>query len=156
VNRRPRCLDFFCGAGGASVGYDRAGFDVYGSDLFPMPNYPYPFVQDDAIALFADLLRGYPVRFSNGERLLLSDFDFIAGSPPCQAFSTKTRDKSKHLNLIDPFRDLLEQWDGDWVIENVPTAPLRDPRAPLRVVVRPRRPAASPLRVERGSRRPAV
>ena len=25
---RPRLLDLFCGAGGCSVGYDRAGFDL--------------------------------------------------------------------------------------------------------------------------------
>ena len=30
---KPRLLDLFCGAGGAAVGYDRAGFDVTGVDL---------------------------------------------------------------------------------------------------------------------------
>ena len=32
---RPRLLDWFCGAGGASSGYVAAGFDVVGVDLNP-------------------------------------------------------------------------------------------------------------------------
>ena len=29
---RPRLLDLFCGAGGAAMGYHRAGFEVIGVD----------------------------------------------------------------------------------------------------------------------------
>ena len=32
---RPRLLDLFCGAGGCSVGYYRAGFEVVGVDIEP-------------------------------------------------------------------------------------------------------------------------
>ena len=32
-DRRPRLLDLFCGAGGAAMGYHRAGFEVVGVDL---------------------------------------------------------------------------------------------------------------------------
>lgn len=115
---RPRLLDLFCGAGGCSVGYRRAGFDVVGVDIAPHPAYPYPFVLADAI----DVLR---------DRDYLDGFDVIHASPPCQSYSrtgnladAQGRTRSQ-VRLIEPVRALLA--GRCYVIENVEGAPLLSP-----------------------------
>jgi DNA (cytosine-5)-methyltransferase 1 len=109
-------LDLFCGAGGAAMGYHRAGFDVIGVDHIPQPHYPFPIVQADALAPPLDL----------------AQFDAIHASPPCQAYSQITRTagpKAKdHPDLVEPTRALLESSGLPWVIENVEGAPLHRPR----------------------------
>src|SRR4029077_3770260 len=39
VTGKPRLLDLFCGAGGATRGYQLAGFHVTGVDINPQPHY---------------------------------------------------------------------------------------------------------------------
>jgi DNA (cytosine-5)-methyltransferase 1 len=111
---RPRLLDLFCGAGGAAVGYHRAGFDVVGVDIESQPNYPFEFIRGDAI----DLLR----------RAGLHAFDAIHASPPCQAFTAMRTmpNAGTHPELVAPTRDLLVATGLPYVIENVVGAPLRN------------------------------
>jgi DNA (cytosine-5)-methyltransferase 1 len=113
-----RLLDLFCGAGGAAVGYARAGFDVIGVDIVPQPHYPYRVVVANAL----DILRRPDI---------LRDFDAIHASPPCQAWSAYRRRRGVNrgaVDLIGPVRRMLTaHYDGPWIIENVPGAPLRDP-----------------------------
>lgn len=113
---RPRLLDLFCCAGGASAGYHAAGFDVTGVDIEPQPHYPFPFVQADALTVD------------------LSGYDFVAASPPCQRYcvATPTSRRDDHPDLVDPVRQRLRDAVADrliqgYVIENVPGAPLVDP-----------------------------
>jgi DNA (cytosine-5)-methyltransferase 1 len=108
---KPRLLDLFCGAGGAAMGYSRAGFEVVGVDIAPQPHYPFEFHQADALAF---LLRDM-------------HFDAIHASPPCQHYSSATAwrgDRDKHPDLIDPVRKLLKAVGLPWVLENVEAAPL--------------------------------
>ncbi len=117
---RPRLLDLFCGAGGAAVGYHRAGFDVVGVDIRPQPHYPFEFLHDDALRYMRD---------SNWAlRRHLGMYDAIHASPPCQAFTAYRRKGhgvgDGYPDLIAPLRDLLDETGLPYVIENVPDAPL--------------------------------
>lgn len=108
-----RLLDLFCGAGGAAVGYHRAGFtEIVGVDNRPQPRYPFAFVQADALEYLAEHGRG---------------FDAIHASPPCQAYSAATKEghRGNHPDLIGVTRGLLVRTGKPWVIENVPGAPLQ-------------------------------
>lgn len=112
---RPRLLDLFCCAGGAAMGYHRAGFDVVGVDIDPQPNYPFEFIQGDAL----EYLVGHGM-----------DFDAIHASPPCQASCTLIKGNQKatagdHINLIPQTRALLSYYRVPTVIENVQGSDLR-------------------------------
>ena len=135
-------LDLFSCAGGAGMGYSLAGFDVYGVDIDPQPNYPFPFVQSDALQVLRYLLAGVKVGFhaadGSVEWLELGDFDAIHASPPCQSYLNlgkvnKAQGRTyEHPDLIADTRELLEQTGLPWVIENVQDA-RRELRNPVRV-----------------------
>lgn len=116
---RPTLVDLCCCAGGASVGYWRAGFDVVGVDVAPQPNYPFRFVQGDAVMWLADYV--YERR---------GNVDAFHVSPPCQRWSDlakRNRNAGAWPDLIDEFRRLLIRSGVPYVIENVPEAPLINP-----------------------------
>lgn len=112
---RPRLLDLFCGAGGCSVGYHRAGFDVVGVDLVRQYDYPFEFHLASAM--------DYP----------LDGFDVVHASPPCKAHTVARHGGSSDRmpRLFDPHPDLLTPTLArfaslavPWIIENVPGAPM--------------------------------
>lgn len=118
---RPLLLDLFCGAGGAAMGYHRAGFDVVGVDIAPQPHYPFEFHQADALTALHDLLN------------LTGPYacDVIHASPPCQHYSQMSLCRpglaATYPDLVDPTRQLLRATGLPYVIENVVGAPLENP-----------------------------
>jgi DNA (cytosine-5)-methyltransferase 1 len=105
---KPRLLDLYCSAGGASVGYYRAGFEVVGVDIVEQSHYPFEFVQGDAIAYCLE----------HGHQ-----FDAIAASPPCQFASTISgtgKGQGRvYQNLIPSTRAALIATGKPYIIENV-------------------------------------
>ena len=105
-----RLLDLFCGAGGAAMGYHRAGFEVVGVDIKPQPHYPFEFHQADALT--------FP----------LDGFDAIHASPPCQFYSIMRnlpwlKDR-EYWDSVPPTRARLMASGLPWVMENVKGAPM--------------------------------
>ena len=114
----PRVLDLFCGAGGASMGYAKAGYEVVSMDIKHGKRYPFEYIRRDVMTLRPEDLEG---------------FDLIHASPPCQTYSV-----TKHLrvaqgkstnkqDLLAQVRSLLIVSEIPYVIENVKGAPLIDP-----------------------------
>jgi DNA (cytosine-5)-methyltransferase 1 len=119
-------LDLFCGAGGAGVGYARAGHTITGVDINPQPNYPHTFWRMDALELLKRLLNGERFALKGQPAQGLDSFNFIHASPPCQGYTAL---KAVHGNpwplLIEPVRELLQQTGLPYIIENVQGAPIR-------------------------------
>ena len=114
---KPKLLDLFSGAGGAGMGYHRAGFDVTGVDIKSQKNYPFDFVQADALEYVAEHGR---------------EFDVIHASPPCQRYSPIAKQQVQrgilaedaYADLVDATRVLLADIGKPYVMENVVGAPL--------------------------------
>jgi len=108
-----RLLDLFCGAGGAAMGYHRAGFDeIVGVDNRPQKRYPFTFVLGDALEYVAEHGR---------------EFDMIHASPPCQRYTVAqnaAKNAHNHPDLVAQVRRLLIDTGKPYVIENVVGAPL--------------------------------
>jgi DNA (cytosine-5)-methyltransferase 1 len=109
---RPLLLDLFCGAGGAAMGYRRAGFDVLGVDIKPQPHYPFEYYQSDAL-LFLRTARLPPVVA-------------IHASPPCQDHSETRLVSGDHGTgwMLAATIERLRATSIPWVVENVDGAAL--------------------------------
>lgn len=88
--------------------------EIVGVDIRPQKNYPFTFIQGDALEFD------------------LSGFDFVWASPPCQEH-TSLRTLARraglpipehHVDIVGPMRTKLHEWGGLWIMENVVGAPL--------------------------------
>lgn len=106
-------LDLFSKAGGASMGYRMAGWQVVGVDIEPQEHYPFEFVQADAFWFLE--------RYG---RL----FDLIHGSPECRDHTALTSVAGKRGTgwQLGSFIELCERSGKPYVVENVNTARFPD------------------------------
>ena len=115
-----RLLDLCCKAGGCSFGYKQAADDlgleieIVGVDIEEQPNYPFQFIQADAVEFLKENWR---------------DFTHVHASPPCQNYTTGTavhRAQGKeYRDNLAAVRETMILTGLPGVIENVPTAPVR-------------------------------
>ena len=106
---KPKMLDMCCCAGGATRGYQHAGWHVTGADLRRHPRHVGDaFIEGDALALDPGHIR--------------ENFDAAHASPPCQGLTEMNNDKSRHENIIAPMRRLLDASGVPYTIENVRAA----------------------------------
>lgn len=105
----PWIVDACCCDGGATRGYQLAGFRVLGIDINDQPNYcGDDFVRGDAVTFVRE----------NGHR-----FAANCGSPPCQSYSNLNAYNHKtYPDLIAPLREAMRHAGRPYVIENVAPA----------------------------------
>jgi hypothetical protein len=110
----PRVLDLFSCAGGAAMGYHRAGFQVDGCDIADRPRYPFAYHRGDAPEYLAHLI-------DTGE---IERYAFVHASPPCQSKCGLTVGTNAsrgwggtHVDLVGPTRTLLDTSGLPYVLE---------------------------------------
>jgi len=107
-------LDLYSGGGGCSVGYHRAGWRCVGVDNRPQPDYPFTFVQADALEFLEEHWQ---------------EFDAVHASPPCQPSATLTKGtnagQTAHVDMVPTVRRRLAQLPLPTIVENVKSASLR-------------------------------
>lgn len=124
---KPLIVDLYCGVGGATKGYQDAGFDVYGVDMAPQPDYCGDgFLRQDALTVL-EIWRRFQQYNLQGREVAA-----IHASPPCQASSALTKGtnavrtvEGQYPQLIPQTRALLEKIGLPYVIENVQGAEVR-------------------------------
>lgn len=111
-----KVLDLYCGAGGAGMGYYNGGAEVTGVDKAEQKEYPFKFIEADAIKYLEENFHEY---------------DLIHASPPCQHFTKynncRKNLKEKYEDLIDVTRNALIKTGKPYAIENVEGSPLIEP-----------------------------
>ena len=112
---RPKLLDLFACEGGASAGYQRAGFDVFGVDLDAnrLKRNPRAYAVRDVFEFLAEL----------GAWIVADEYDAIHASPPCQGYTRGNAGKvTAWPKLIPAVREALQATGLPYVIENVTDA----------------------------------
>ena len=102
-SKKPIAIDLFCGAGGMSLGFEQAGFDVvaaFDSQEFNVATHALNFPNTRAFTRDLSLLDGSELR--KLARIGRRNIDVVFGGPPCQGFSVGGR-----RDLADPRNQLV-------------------------------------------------
>lgn len=120
---RPIGIDLFAGAGGLSLGFEQAGFDVAAAveiDPIHCAVHKFNFPETVVIPRSVAELTGADIRMAAGigERPV----DCVFGGPPCQGFSLighRTLDDPRNTLVLDFVRIVSELDANTFVFENV-------------------------------------
>lgn len=118
-NRRPKCIDLFCGAGGMSLGFEEAGFDIVAAaEIDPVHANVHAYNFPDCKVYREDIthLKGQDFVDEVGK------IDVIIGGPPCQGFSLigkRDENDSRNQLVMEFMRIVAEIKPKYFIMENV-------------------------------------
>jgi DNA (cytosine-5)-methyltransferase 1 len=124
TSNRPIAVDLFAGAGGMTLGFERAGFDVLASveiDPIHCLVHRYNFPLWDVLNYSVTEITAEQIR--HGSKIGDRDIDVVFGGPPCQGFSLMGKRvlEDPRNALIDHFLKLVVDLNPKYfVMENVP------------------------------------
>jgi DNA (cytosine-5)-methyltransferase 1 len=124
TKKRPIAIDLFSGAGGMTLGFEMAGFDVVTSvELDPVHcathEYNFPFwkiICGDVLKLTGDEIR-------SKAKIGAAEIDLVFGGPPCQGFSLmgkRALDDPRNSLIHHFLRLVIELKPKYFILENVP------------------------------------
>jgi DNA (cytosine-5)-methyltransferase 1 len=139
-SQRPLAVDLFAGAGGMTLGFEQAGFDVAAAveiDPVHCAVHEFNFPQTKVIPLTAAGLRAQLIRKLAG--VGRRKIDCVFGGPPCQGFSLIGHRalEDPRNNLVLEFVRIVAELDASsFVFENVKGLTVGRHRAFLEELVR--------------------
>jgi DNA (cytosine-5)-methyltransferase 1 len=123
MSRRPVAVDLFAGAGGMSLGFEQAGFDVLAAveiDPVHCATYHYNFPQGTIIC--KDIAEVSATEIRNQSLIQQKEIDVVFGGSPCQGFSIigkRALDDPRNSLVVHFIRLVSELQPKYFVFENV-------------------------------------
>lgn len=122
--KRLTAIDLFCGAGGLSLGFERAGFAILaGNDTDPAAGKTFAASHGGAVFFPEPIEKLSGTELLDATGLKPGELDCLAGGPPCQAFSVYNHRRGMHDKRSGLFREYLRvvrELNPKWIVmENV-------------------------------------
>lgn len=128
LKKRPKlkAIDFFCGAGGVTCGFNKAGIDVLaGIDIDPSCRETYEKNNKNSRFIQADISKYSPEQLGKDINIMRNDDRLIfVGCSPCQYYTiihTSKEKSAKSKLLLEDFQSFIDYFRPGYIfIENVP------------------------------------